>query len=84
MPLNPKALGLAVAIIWATTLFIGTLLAVGTGYASEALELWGTWHPGYSISIMGAFAGLIYGAICGFIVGYLLAWLYNRFEKRFG
>ena len=82
MALKPKALGISAGIIAAAAVFIMTLLAAGTGYGSAMMTMYGTIHPGYSISVLGAFVGIIYGFICWFVAGYVLAWLYNRFEKK--
>lgn len=84
MALNPKALGLSAGIIGGAIAFLMTLLAVATGYGTEAMAMYGGFHPGYSVSAAGAFVGLVYSFICWLIVGYVLARLYNRLEKRFG
>lgn len=78
MKLNAKALGLAAGILWAICVFLCTLWVVWRG-GGEHIELLGKFYIGYSVSVAGAFIGLIWGFVDGFICGWLLAWLYNRF-----
>jgi hypothetical protein len=80
MKLKPLALGLAVGIIAGVAILFATIWIsiVGPG---TTLELLGKIYIGYSVSIGGAFIGLIYGFIDGFIAGFLIAWLYNKFDK---
>jgi ABC-type dipeptide/oligopeptide/nickel transport system permease subunit len=47
----------------------------------EHLELLGKFYIGYSVSVGGAFLGLVYGFVDGFLGGWILAWLYNRFAR---
>ena len=81
--LNTKAFALSAGIIWGLTIFLTTLLSVANGYGKAFLESYGSLHPGYSISVTGAFIGLVYAFICAFIGIYVLIGLYNRIEKRF-
>ncbi len=80
---NAKAASLSAGIIWGLTIFITTLGSTTTGYGKAFLEAYGSLHPGYSISVIGAFIGLVYAFICAFIGAYVLVWLYTKFEKRF-
>jgi len=80
--LNAKAFSLAAAIVWSATIFITTLISVATGFAKAFLEAYGSLHPGYSISLAGAFIGLVYAFICAGIGSYVLVWLYNKLEKK--
>jgi hypothetical protein len=80
MKLDRKALGLAAGILWAVCVFVCTLWVVFRG-GGEHLELLSQFYPGYSVSVVGAFLGLVYGFIDGFIGGWVLAWLYNRFAR---
>ncbi|HLD57767.1 MAG TPA: hypothetical protein VJA47_05645 [archaeon] len=75
--LNAKKLGLAGGIIGGAVVFITTLLSVTTGYGTAFLQTYSSLHPWYSISIIGAFIGLVYSFICWFVVGYVLARIYN-------
>jgi len=80
MKLDAKALGLAAGILWAASVFLGTLWVIWRG-GGEHLELLGQFYIGYSVSVAGAFIGLVYAFIDGFIGGWLLGWLYNRFAR---
>ncbi len=82
--LNTKAFAISAGVVWGLTIFLTTLLSVASGYGKAFLDSYGSLHPGYSISIVGAFIGLIYAFICAFIGVYVLICLYNRFEKRLG
>lgn len=82
MSLNPRALGLSLGIIGGAWIFIITLFAVATGYGTAGLVIFGSFHPGYTITIAGAFIGLSYSFICWFLAGYALAWLHNTFEQK--
>ena len=81
--LNEKALALSAGIVWSLTIFITTIISVATGFGKAFLEAYGSIHPGYSISVAGAFIGLVYAFICAFAGMYALIWLYNRLEKKF-
>ena len=83
MKLNQKALGLAGGLIWGGGIFFITLISIKTSYAQMLLMLLIDIYPGYSISISGAFMGLIWGFVDAFLGGYILAWLYNWFDKKF-
>ena len=80
--LNPKNLGLAGGIVWGVALFLFTLIAIPTGYGAVFLNLVSSVYIGHSLSVPGAFLGLIYGFIDAFIGVYIFAWLYNWLEKR--
>ncbi len=80
--LNPKGLGISTGIIGGMCAFLLTLFSAATGYGAKFLEAYASIHPGYTISIIGAFIGLVYSFICWFVVGYALAWLYNRIGKE--
>jgi len=78
MKLDRKAFGLAAGILWGLCVFLCTLWVV-VGGGGEHLALLSKFHPGYAISVLGAFLGLVYGFVEGFVGGWLFAWLYNRF-----
>jgi hypothetical protein len=60
-------------------LYLGTNLSVALSHRpGRYLNLLGVFMPGYSASIGGAWAGLLWGAIYGAILGGALAWLYAR------
>ncbi len=82
MKLKPFALGITLGIVWGGALFFTTLLSVFTGYGKLFLEaLPQSIYPGYSISLVGSFLGLIYGFLDGLICGALIGWIYNKFAK---
>ncbi len=78
MKLSPKALGLTLGLLTGAAVFLATLwtLAVGGG---KHLILLRQFYLGYSVSVGGAFVGLLYGFLDGLIVGVIIAALYNRF-----
>ena len=80
MKLDAKALGLAGGILWAACVFLATLWVVWVG-GGEHLELLAKFYIGYSVSVPGAFIGLVYGFVDGFLGGFVLAWLYNRLAR---
>lgn len=64
-------LGLFVATIW-------LVVTAKEGYpVGPTLSLLNNYFPGYSVTMGGAFVGLVYGALVGGISGYLLAYVYN-------
>ena len=79
--INPMAFALALGILWALGMFLLTLLAFYTNYASPIVELMGSAYLGVNVSLKGAFLALPWAFVDAFIGGWLLAWLYNRFAK---
>ena len=81
MKLKPMALGLTAGILWGLAMLILTIWisVVGPG---TTLVLVSKVYLGYSVSIPGAFIGLVYGFIDGFICGWIFGWLYNMFVKE--
>ena len=79
---DQKNLALAAATVWGAAILFATLLAASTGIGKPLMKVYGTFHPGYSVTISGAFVGLVYSFICAFVAIYALAWLYNRLEKK--
>lgn len=80
--INAKNFGLSGGIIWGVVLFVVTLIALWTGYATNFLNLMSQIYPGYSISVTGSFVGLLYGFVDAFIGLYIFAWIYNYLQKR--
>ena len=80
--LNTTALGLALGICWGGSIVITTLWLMIAG-GGEILDFLPKFYVGYSVSVLGAFVGLIYGFIDGFIYGFVLAWFYNLFAAKF-
>ena len=78
--MNKKNVGrvaLTGGIIWGLTLFLTTLVSVSTGYAHDFLMTWGSIYPGYTISMGGSVAGLIYGFLDLYIGIYIIYWVYG-------
>lgn len=81
---NPKSLGLAGGVFFGgIVMFLGTLIAWGTGYGTSLYAVWVGTYPWYSVTPVGSVLGLIYGFLDGFIGLYVFAWLYNWFNKKF-
>lgn len=78
--LKEKNLGVAAGIIWAASMFVCTVLAIYTSYASDFLWIMKSIYPGFTISWSGAFLGLIYGFVDAFIFFWLLAFVYNKID----
>jgi len=82
MKLNVKALALSAGIVWALAIFLITIWYLIFGFEGATLRKLHHVYLGYSVSLGGAFIGLIWGFIDGFIGGALLAWLYNKFSGK--
>ncbi|MEW6215553.1 MAG: bacteriophage holin [Nitrospirota bacterium] len=83
MKFKPFALGLSLGIVWGGALFITTWLSYSTGYGKLFLEaLAVSLYPGYAISPVGSFVGLLYGFLDLFIMGTILGWVYNKIAKE--
>lgn len=83
MSLNEKALALSGGIVWGLAIFGTTLLSAATGFGKAMMEVYGSIHPGYSITVAGAFVGLIYAFACAAVGLFVFAKIYNYMEKRF-
>ncbi len=83
MSLNAKALALSGGIVWGLSIFGTTLLSVTTGLGRAMMEVYGSIHPGYSITYAGAFVGLAYSFVCASVGLFVFAKLYNYFESKF-
>lgn len=82
MKLRPVALGVALGVVWGGSLFITTWVSYYTGYGKLFLEVLAqSIYPGYAISPIGSFLGLIYGFIDGLISATLIGWIYNKLAK---
>lgn len=82
---NPRALALAAGILWGAVFFLTTLLSVASGemqFGRQYLEVYGSIHPGYAVSVAGAFIGLLYAFVCAYAGAYILGALYNKFSKK--
>jgi len=76
--LNKRAAGMAAGTLTGFALFFITILEL-IFRSGQDFDFFSTIHPGYSVSLTGAFIGLGWGLLDGFILGYLFASLYNSF-----
>lgn len=76
--LNKVALGVTLGLVSGAGLMLLTFWVLIFSGGSEFLGGIGTIYFGYTVSIHGAFIGLLWGAVDGFILGYIIAVIYNR------
>ncbi len=78
--LSPSGLGISMAIVWGSAVFLCTLFSYysGAGYGMNGAGVLASIYPGYTVTPLGAIGGLLYGLIDGFIFGALIAWIYNK------
>ena len=82
MKLRPVALGVALGSVWGVSLFITTWISYYTGYGRLFLEVLAqSIYPGYTITPLGSFLGLLYGFADGFISAALIGYIYNKVVK---
>ncbi|MBI4690203.1 MAG: bacteriophage holin [Nitrospirae bacterium] len=82
MKLKPIALGIALGTVWGGSLFITTWISYYTGYGKLFLEVLAqSIYPGYTITPIGSFLGLIYGFLDGLISATFIGWIYNKIVK---
>lgn len=78
MRLNVKAFALAGGIVWGAAIMLLTFWILIRGSSGLTLAKLSNVYLGYSVSVAGAFIGLVWGFIDGLIGGALFAWLYNK------
>lgn len=79
MKLKPLALGIALGTVWGVSIFITTWISYYTHYGRLFLEVLAqSIYPGYTITRLGSFLGLIYGFLDGLISGTVIGWIYNK------
>jgi hypothetical protein len=77
--LDRTAFGAAVGTLLGLLIFCATIFVLvkdGSGGGSN-LGLLAQYYPGYTVTIAGAFVGLVYGFVSGFLVGWFIALLRN-------
>ena len=77
---NAIAFGFFFAVIAGASLFLATLILVmkgGVGIGRN-LSLLNQYFPGYSVTVGGAFIGLLWAVVTGFLLATPTAWLYYR------
>ncbi|MCS6817302.1 MAG: hypothetical protein N0A16_00690 [Blastocatellia bacterium] len=78
MPLQIRAFGFAVGLVWGIIIFAMTLIVAIRGAGGEHLGRLGLLYPGYRVTYLGSVIGFVWSVIYGFIAGALLAWVYNK------
>jgi hypothetical protein len=78
MRLDVKAFAITATVIWGGGVFLATWWMMLTQGATGEAALIGKLYPGYSVSPLGSFIGLLWAAVDGAIGGAMFAWLYNR------
>ncbi len=82
MKLRPVALGVALGSVWGVSLFITTWISYYTGYGKLFLEVLAqSIYPGYTITPIGSFLGLLYGFTDAFVSAALVGYIYNKVVK---
>lgn len=77
-----RGLATAVGVVFGTLIFLSTLALWAQGAALDAnaasrLLVLSHVYPGYSLSVGGAFLGLVYGFITGFAIGTVIGFSWN-------
>jgi L-cysteine desulfidase len=80
--MNVKAFAVAAGILWGFLLFALTLVEASRPAAGHTLSALSAVYIGYSVTYLGAVAGLVYGFVSGGLIGAAFCWLYNRFGGR--
>jgi len=77
--LDRIALGVAVGTVCGLAVFVATILLIvkGGDPIGPNLSLLGQFFIGYTVTIRGAFIGLVYGFLVGFVIGFLIALVRN-------
>lgn len=77
--LDRAALGVAVGTLCGLGVFFATIFLVikGGEVVGPNLALLGQFFYGYTVTVTGAFIGLVYGFVGGFILGWLIGFLRN-------
>ena len=77
--LNAMVQGVVTGVVAGLGLFVATIWLVikGGDVVGPRLSLLNQFFPGYEVSFLGSFIGLLYGAAVGFLVGYSVAVIYN-------
>jgi hypothetical protein len=81
MKLNVKALAVTCSLVWGLGLFMVTLWILLMDGPSAGPTFIGRVYRGYSVTLPGAFVGLLWALVDGAIFGAVFAWLYNRLAK---
>ncbi len=79
--LSYKGLILALGFTWAIYLLFNGWVAIG-GWATELVNVMGSYYIGYGPTFLGGIIGGIWGFIDGAIAGFLIALFYNKFIAK--
>jgi hypothetical protein len=80
--LDKLGLGVAVGVVVGLAVFCATIILIlkgGPQPVGPTLSLLGQYYMGYTVTVPGAFVGLLYGFLTGFVLGFLFAGLRNAF-----
>ena len=83
--LDRTALGLAVGTISGLLVFLATIILIikGGEVVGPNLALLSQFFFGYTVTVTGAFIGMVYGFVVGFVVGWLIALLRNSLVSAY-
>lgn len=83
LKLNARAWGIAVGLLFGSTLFLGTIILVMRGGRQVGPHLGMLWvfFPGYSVTFVGALIGFTYAFVVGYAVGRLIGLVYNALAR---
>lgn len=72
--------GIAIGTVFGVGLWVATVTLVARGDPNPGphLQLLGIYFPGYRVTWMGAWIGLVYAFVLGYAVGRTIATIYNR------
>ncbi|MDE1970609.1 MAG: bacteriophage holin [Patescibacteria group bacterium] len=74
---SPKALGVALGVLWALYVFFAGIFAM-YGWGSALVALLSSFYLGYGASFAGALIGAVWAFVDGFVAGAIIAWVYNK------
>ena len=83
--LDRTALGVAVGAVLGLGIFTATIFLIikGGEVVGPNLSLLGQFFLGYTVTLTGAFIGLVYGFVAGFILGWLIGFLRNALVSAY-
>lgn len=83
--LDRTALGFAVGALCGLSVFLATIFLVlkGGEVVGPNLALLGQFFYGYTVTMSGAFIGLVYGFVTGFVLGWFIALLRNSLVSAY-
>lgn len=83
--LDRTALGLAVGTLSGLVVFLATIFLIFKGgeVVGPNLALLGQFFYGYTVTVTGAFIGLVYGFVAGFVAGWLFGLLRNSLVSAY-